>query len=153
MKKLVLIVFVLILGLNSYAQRRSNHINNIPQSNREPTEQEIAKYERESEERKEEYIENFLTTLEADDFQKQIIKLSINSFFEKKIVILKTQFEHYLDRGAAIKNIEDTHFLELKELISEDDMSKIKEMITGKFDEKEVVKKKKKRKKKKKNKD
>ncbi|REE25608.1 hypothetical protein DFQ09_102199 [Winogradskyella pacifica] len=147
MRKTILLIFTILLGLNINAQRQGNNRSNIPQTNREPSEQEIAKYEREAEERKEEYIANFLTTLEADDFQKQIIKLSINSFFEEKIAIFKTRFEHSLDRKAAIQNLEDTHFSELEELISEDDMAKIKEMISGKFDEKEVTKKKRKRKK------
>ncbi|WP_178985066.1 hypothetical protein [Winogradskyella helgolandensis] len=137
MKKILLLSFTILLSLNINAQ-----------SNREPTEQEIAKYEREAEERKEEYIGNFLTTLEADDFQKQIIKLNINSFLDEKMALLKTRFEHHLDRDAAIKNLEDTHFLELKELISEDDMAKIKVLIKGDFNEKEVVKKKKKNRKK-----
>ncbi|MBU2930232.1 hypothetical protein [Winogradskyella psychrotolerans] len=142
MKKIVLLIFTIILTLNSNAQ-----------SNREPSEQEIAKYEREAEERKEEYIANFLTTLEADDFQKQIIKQTINSFLDEKIALFKIKYEHRLDREAAVKKLEDTHFLELKELISEDDMTKITELIKGDFNEKEVVKeKKKKRKKEKRNK-
>ncbi|WP_179335095.1 hypothetical protein [Winogradskyella costae] len=140
MKKIVLITFTILLSLNTFAQ-----------TNREPTKQEIAKYEREAEERKEEYIANFLTTLEADDFQKQIVKININSFFDEKIAILKTNFERSIDRNAAIKKLEDNHFLELEELISEDDMTKIRELIKGDFKEREVIKKK--RRKKKKNKD
>lgn len=154
MKKLVLLVFAILMGMNIHAQRQRGNMNGIPDTNREPTEQEIAKREREMEERKEEYIDNFLTTLEADEFQKHIIKQNINSFFEAKIVIINTKFEHYLDRIKAIEDLENTHFKDLEELISEGDMTKIKEMIKGKFDEKEVVKKKKKkRKNKKRNKD
>ena len=41
------------------------------------------------------------------------------------------------------------HFKDLEELISESDMAKIKEMIKGNFDEKEIVKEKRKKKKKK----
>ncbi|WP_405572216.1 hypothetical protein [Winogradskyella sp. Asnod2-B02-A] len=152
MKKLVIIVFAILFGFNLHAQRQRGNMNGIPQTNREPTEQEIAKREREMEERKEEYIDNFLTTLEADEFQKHIIKQNINSFFEAKIAILNTKFEHYLDRVKAIEDLENTHFKDLEELISEADMTKIKEMIKGKFDEKEVAKKKKKKRKNKKKK-
>ena len=150
MKKTILILFTLFLTLNIQAQRSRRNTNNIPQTNREPTEQEIAKREREIEERKDEYIDNFLTTLEADEFQKHIIKQNVNSFFEEKIAILKTPFEHSLDRNTAIKALENTHFIELEELISESDMTKLMDMIEGGFDEKEV---KKKRNKKNKNKD
>ncbi|WP_179353654.1 hypothetical protein [Winogradskyella vidalii] len=154
MKKIILIVFALFLGLNIHAQRRQTNMNRIPQTNSEPTEEEILKREREMEERKEEYVDNFLTTLEGDEFQKHIIKQNIMSFFDEKIAVLETRFEHQLERQQAIKHLEDTHFNDLKELISEDDMSKIDDMIKGKFDEKEVVKKRKeKRKNKKRNKD
>ncbi|WP_179376912.1 hypothetical protein [Winogradskyella wichelsiae] len=147
MKNLLLILFTLILGLNINAQRSRRNTNNIPQTNREPSEQDIAKREREIEERKDEYIDNFLSTLEADEFQKHIIKQNVNSFFEEKITILKTPFEHYLDRDNAIKALENTHFVELNELISESDMTKLMDMVKGGFDEKEVKKKRKKRKK------
>lgn len=151
MKKIVLALFVAFIGLNLYGQRNRN-ITTIPQTSREPTDSEIAKHKRLMEERKNEYIDNFLVTLEADDFQKEIIKQSLNSFFEERMEIAKTPYERYFDREKAILNLEETHFVELKDLISEGDMAKIKEMIKGEFDEKEV-KKEKKKKRKKKNKD
>jgi len=154
MKKIILILFTLFLTLNIQAQRsRGSNMGGVPQGNREPTEQEIAKREREMEERKEEYIDNFLSTLEADEFQKHIIKQNINSYFDEKMALFKIQFEHSLDRKAAIKELDDTHFVELKELISENDMTKLMEMIKGGFDEKEVVKEKNKRRKRKSKKD
>lgn len=154
MKKIVLVLFALLFGLNIYAQRQRGrgNMNRIPQTQSEPTESEIEKRKLEMEERKDEYINNFLTTLEADEFQKHIIKQKINSFFEAKIAIFKTNYDHSLDRQEAIKKLEDTHFTDLEELISESDMTKIKEMIKGDFKEKEVVKEKKKKRKKKKRK-
>ena len=153
MKKTILLLFTVLFALNVQAQRRGNS-NRMPQTSSEPTEEQIAKREREMEERKEEYIDNFLTTLEADEFQKHIIKQNINSFFEAKIALFKIPFEHSLDRKTAIENLENTHFKDLEELISESDMDKIKEMIKGGFDEKEVLKdKKEKRKKRKRKKD
>jgi hypothetical protein len=154
MKNIVLVLFTVFLGINIYGQGNRN-INRIPQNSGEPTEQEIEKRKRMMEERKNEYINNFITTLEADEFQKEIIKQSLLSFYDKKMVLLKTQYERYFEREQAIKQLEESHFVELKDLISEGDMSKIKEMIKGEFDEKEVKKekKKKRKKKKKKNKD
>jgi len=149
MKKIALILFALLFGLNIHAQRRRGQMNQIPQTNREPTEKEIAKRERDMEERKEEYIDNFITTLEADEFQKHIIKQKILSFYEAKIKLYKTPFERSFDRERAIEKLDNTHFKDLEELISENDMSKIKELIKGDFNEKEVVKKKKKRRRKK----
>jgi hypothetical protein len=149
MKKLVLIIFTLFIGFSTYAQARRDRMGN-PVINREPTEEEIAKYEQKLEERKDEYISNFLTTLEADDFQKEIIKQYLNSYFDSKKELLKVKYERIFDREQAIKKLDDTHFKDLEELISEKDMSKIKEMIKGNFDEKEVLKEKKKKRKKRK---
>jgi hypothetical protein len=157
MKKSILILFALLLCLNVYSQSMGNRNNNrnssrIPQSNAEPTEQQIAKQKREMEERKAEYIANFLTTLEADDFQKEITKQTISSYFDAKVALFQVRYERSIDRQDAMKNLEKSHFKDLKTLISEDDMTKVNEMISGDFDEKEVVKEKKKKKKKKKKK-
>ncbi|EDP70545.1 hypothetical protein FBALC1_07298 [Flavobacteriales bacterium ALC-1] len=152
MKKTIFIVFAIFLGLNAYSQVGRNMNDRLPRAQREPTEKDIARRDRMIKERKDKFIANFLTTLEADDFQKEIIKQHLNSFYDAKVEIFKTKFEHAIDREAAIKKLEDTHFVELTELISKGDMAKIKEMITGGFDEKEVEKEKKKKKKKKKRK-
>ena len=153
MKKAALLTFILLLAFSTYAQSRRDRMGN-PVISREPTEDEIAKYEQKLEDRKDEFIANFLTTLEADDFQKEIIKQYLNSYFEAKKEVLKIKYEHSIDRKEAIKKLNETHFKDLEELISENDMTKIKDMIKGDFDEKEVKKKKKKkRKKKKKDKD
>ncbi|WP_179344812.1 hypothetical protein [Winogradskyella ursingii] len=148
MKKIFLLAFALFIGLNVFGQRRRD-IGNMPQANHEPTAKEIEKREREMEERKEEYIDNFLTTLDADDFQKVIIKQKLDSYFDAKMALLKTNFEHSFDKKQAIKQLDETHFLELKDLISEKDYAKVEELIKGEFDEKEVKKKKKKNRRKK----
>ncbi|WP_299362454.1 hypothetical protein [Winogradskyella sp.] len=151
MKKTILVILALILGVSTYAQRRDRMGN--PIIPREPTEEEIAKYERLMEERKDEFIANFITTLEADDFQKEIIKQYLNSYFDAKGELMKVRYERSFDRQEAIKKLDNNHFKELEELISESDMAKIKEMIKGDFNEKEVKKKKRKKKKKKNKKD
>lgn len=151
MKKITFLLFMLLFALNIQAQMRRNS-NRVPQTSSEPTEEQLEKRQREMEERKEEFIDNFLTTLEADEFQKHIIKQNINSFFDAKIALFKMPFEHSIDRKNAIENLENTHFKDLEELISESDMAKIREMIKGEFDEKEVIKEKKEKRKKKKRK-
>ena len=152
MKNIILLIFISLLGLSSNAQMqgqmRRNNMNRIPQTQTEPSEQEIAKRKRQMEERKDEYITNFTTTLEGDEFQKEIVKQSLLSFYDEKIAIFKTPFDRAFERQEAIKKLENSHFIELQELISESDMAKIKEMIKGEFDEKEVKKKQKKRRKK-----
>lgn len=154
MKNIYILLFAAFISLNSYSQmrRQGMNMNRIPQTNTEPSEREIEKRKKEMEERKAEYITNFLTTLEADDFQKEIIKQYINSFYDAKLALLKTRFEHNLAKKEAITKLENSHFKALEELISANDMAKIKTLITGGFDEKEVVKKKKRKRKRKKKK-
>ena len=144
-----MVVITLSLSINVHSQMRRDRMGN-PQVPREPTEQEIAKREREIEERKQEYITNFLSTLEADEFQQVIIRQNLNSFYDKKLALLKTPFERNFERQKAIEQLEKTHFEELKSLISPDDMKKIQKMVKGEFNEKAVVKEKKKKKKKRK---
>lgn len=151
MKKTILLLFALLFVISTQAQMRRN-TSRVPQGSSEPTEEQLKKRAQEMEERKDEYIDNFLTTLEADEFQKHIIKQNINSFFEAKVALFKIQYEHSIDRKTAVENLEKTHFKDLEELISESDMTKIKEMIKGGFDEKEVLKEKKEKRKKKKRK-
>ncbi len=152
MKKTLLILFTLFLVSNIHGQVRRNRMG-TPQVQSKPSEQDIEKRKRMIEERKQEYISNFLTTLEADEFQKEIIRQNLNTFYDAKLAILQTPFDRSFDRQNAIKKLESTHFEEIETLISKSDMDKIKEMITGDFDEKEVKKEKKKKKKRKKNKD
>jgi len=151
MKNIVLLLFVLLLGLNVNAQRRRDRMGN-PIVQRQPSEKDIKDHKRKMEERKEEFVANFLTTLEADDFQKEIIKQNLDTYFDAKMAVLKIKYEKNFDREQAVKKLDDTHFAELEELISEGDMKKIKEMIQGDFDEKEVKKEKKKKKKRRKDK-
>tara|TARA_R110002111_G_scaffold66446_5_gene108275 strand:- start:7686 stop:8186 length:501 start_codon:yes stop_codon:yes gene_type:complete len=144
MKKIILTVFVLLLGLNIYAQRRGkepNRNSRITQTQTEPTAKQIEKRARLAEKRKREYIDNFLTTLEADEPQKNIIKQKIMSFIDAKTTISNTKFENKLDQNKAIENLENIYFLEFIEIVSESDMAKIKEMTKGEFDDKSILKK------------
>lgn len=156
MKKILLSTCFLLMSISIFAQvagRRTSPLRNrIPQSQQEPTEGQIAERERKIEERKQEFLNNFLTTLEADDFQKEIIKQTLEDYFEKKIALYKVQYSVREERADAVKNLDSMHFKELKSLISKGDMKKINDMISGGFDEGEVKKKKKKAKKKRKKK-
>lgn len=152
MKKIVFVAFALLLGFNTYGQGRRDRMGN-PIVQREPTDKDIENYKRKVEERKEEFLANFLTTLEADDFQKEIIKQYLNSYFDEKQKLYKIKYERSFDRQQAVKKLDDSHFKDLEDLISTGDMTKIKEMIQGDFDEQEVKKEKKKKRKRRKNKD
>ena len=104
------------------------------------------KYEAEMEQKKKEYISDFVGTLKVDDFQKEIIKQQMESYFEefKKINLLGLKkFKH----KTYIENLDDTHFTDLKAMITEEQMSKIMDALKGKWNRNEEKKKKKKKRK------
>ena len=155
MKKLFTLTLLFLVISSTYGQfgrqgRRGN-MNRIPQ-NTEPTEAQIEARKKEMEERREEYIANFLGTLEADEFQKEIVKQSLNSFYDELKKFYDIKFESQVERKDALDKMIEKHFEEVKLLVSETDMQKINDFTKGKFDEKKEKKKKRKWKKKKKDK-
>ncbi len=109
------------------------------------------KYEAEMERKQDEYISDFLATIEVDDFQKEIITQTMKSYFEefKKINMLQVRD---VQRQELIQNLDNTHFKDLKAMVSEDTMSKVMDALKGKW-KKETNREKKKRLKKEKKKD
>ena len=140
MKKYILTISLLTM-LSFHKSLSQNVLTNESQKERT---------ERKMEERKQEYIDNFLSTLNADDFQKEIIKQKLISFFDEKIALSKQQYGRSFEYQEAVRKLEDSHFKDIEPMLTEENMAKIKEMIQGDFDEKEVIKEKKKKKDKKK---
>ncbi|WP_156115526.1 hypothetical protein [Psychroserpens sp. Hel_I_66] len=105
------------------------------------------KYEAEMEQKKKEYITDFVATLKVDDFQKEIIVQSMESYFEEYQKINMLSLRDF-ERKAYVQKLDDTHFSDLKAIVSEENMEEIMDAVKGKWDPKEAKKKKKKRKKK-----
>ncbi|WP_299117037.1 hypothetical protein [uncultured Winogradskyella sp.] len=114
-----------------------------------PNENQKANIEKKNAERQAEYIENFLSTLEADEFQKEIAKQTMDDYFEKTKEFMKIPFDSSVKRKDAFDLFKQEHFKELKTMLPENDIVKLDAFLDGKFQEKEVKKKKKKRKRKK----
>ena len=131
MKALFTTFFCYILFINNFYSQASE-------------EKQRLKYEAEIEERKQEYISDFIETLDADDFQKEIIKQQMESYFDelKKINLLQLR---KLDHEEQIQKLDDTHFTDLTAMITEAQMSKIMDAVKGKWNHSEEKKKKKKK--------
>ncbi|TPV32421.1 hypothetical protein FJ651_12730 [Paucihalobacter ruber] len=136
--------YTVIFSLIAFLSFNKNYSQNVM-----PNESQKERTERKIEERKQEYINNFLFTLNADDFQKEIIRQKLNSFFEEKIALGKQRYNRSFEYQEAVRKLEDNHFKDIEALLTEENMTKIKEMVKGDFDEKEVIKEKKKKKEKK----
>ena len=140
MKTLFISLFCLIVSGIAYSQQ-----NQLTSSEKEKM---IEKYKEDAKQQKEEYISNFLETLAIDDFQKQIIKQSIYSYFEEIIKITKLGLKPY-ERDTLIEHLDGRHFEDVKTIVSEDTMGKIMDAVKGDWDYKADKKKKKKEKRKK----
>ncbi|MCC1484584.1 hypothetical protein [Winogradskyella immobilis] len=161
-KKILLFVCFAMISITVFGQYNNRSRRGIDPlrrtqsaatQNQPPSEAQKERFAKKLEERKEELITNFLSTLKADEFQKEIIKQTLNDYFEKKNEFYKFPFASTREREDAEKLFNEAHFAELKTIISEADMVKVNDFITGKFSEsdaKKNIKKKKKKKKKKK---
>ncbi|SHH62877.1 hypothetical protein [Winogradskyella jejuensis] len=154
MKKAILFICVLLTSFAASAQfggQRQNRFNRQPPAS-PPSDSQIEAAEKKAEERRQEFVANFLTTLEADDFTKEILKQNMNDYFEKVKVFMKQPFENSVQRKDAFEAFRREHFKESRSLLSENDQKKLDDFFKGEFDETEVKKKKKKKKRKKKKK-
>lgn len=90
------------------------------------------KYEAEMERKQEEYIGDFLETIQVDDFQKEIISQTMKSYFEefKKINMLQVRD---VQRQELIENLDNAHFKDLRAMVSEETMSKVMDALKGKW--------------------
>ncbi|MCK8480721.1 hypothetical protein [Psychroserpens algicola] len=104
----------------------------------------IERYKEESDRRKEEYITNFMSTLDVDDFQKEIITQSLYDYFDELVKINKLGLKSY-ERETHIERLDKSHFKDVQAIVSEDVMSQIMDAVKGKLDKKSGKKKRKKK--------
>lgn len=153
MRQLLILICLLLTTVTVTAQfgrQRQNRLGR-QQPNTPPTENQKAAFEKKAAERQAEFIANFISTLEADEFQKEIAKQTVTDYFTKAKEFAKIPFENSAQRKDAFEALKKEHFLELRTLFSKKDNEQLDKFLKGEFEEKEAKKKKKKRKKKKKN--
>lgn len=136
MRKTILIIFIFGFAAMGFSQVNA------------PSESQKERIAQKMEERKHEYISNFLYTLDADEFQKEIIKQKLLTFFDEKTILIKTPFKRTIEFEEAVRNLEYSHFKDIENMVTEDTMKKIIEMSQGDFNEMDVVKEKRKKRKK-----
>lgn len=108
------------------------------------------KYEAEMEKKKKEYIDEFVATLDVDEFQEIIIKQTMDSYFEEAKAIRLRGLRDFETNGL-IQQLDQTHFKDLRAIVSEDTMNKIIDAVKGKWDRKKEKRKNKRKKRKNKN--
>lgn len=110
-------------------------------------------FEKKVKEKLEEGIQTFVSQLDVDDFQKEIIKQNLNSYYmEQKDIYTNTSLKYY-ERDEQLSRLKNSHFDDIKSMISDETMGQIDLFIkdVGQTLEKEKKKKNKKKNKKNKN--
>ncbi|MDT0558800.1 hypothetical protein RM697_09080 [Ichthyenterobacterium sp. W332] len=137
MKKIILsAIFLFGICTAIYAQQR------LPP--RALNKEQQVRQKRKLEENKAKYIQGILDQLNADDFQKEIIKQKLNSYFDEKLKIYNVE-KPYFQREQELKDLDESHFKDLEDLVSKDVIEDIKKAIKGKLDKKKEKKKRKKK--------
>jgi len=148
MRRTLLLLSFLLTTVTMTAQfggQRQNRFGR-QQPNTPPSENQKERMEKKALERQQEFISNFLSTLEADDFQKEIAKQTMDEYFKKIPEFMKIPFEKSVERKDAFDFMQREHFKELKTLFSDSDNEKLDKFLKGEFQEKEAKKKKRKKK-------
>ena len=134
--KLYLFAVLTCLVLSSSAQT---------QSQQDKQRQEMIE---EAEERKNQYINDFVSTLNVDEFQQVIIKQTMESYYSEWTKIAQYQIPVY-QKKTLVEELDATHFNDLKTIVSDEVYQKVKEgvkMENYKDIQKKIKKSKKKRK-------
>lgn len=102
-------------------------------------------YEEKTLESIDEHIQEFLSDLKIDEFQKEILKLKLDSYYEKRKAFFMDGSLKYYERDEKLDLLNTSHFSDIKNMFSEETMSQIQIFITdvGATLEKQKKKKKK----------
>lgn len=147
---LIIVLLLLISTSGTFAQ---NYYNNqrgrdrsiVPRTNTLPSQKE---YETEFKERLVEHIQDFIDSIEVDEFQKHIIKQKLESYYDEKIVILKSEELDSEEKNKRVEYLNNTHFNDLKELTPVKIQDSIQQFIMTQVKDNDKRKKEKKKRKK-----
>lgn len=101
----------------------------------------IERYEKDMEKKQVEYISDFVNELNVDDFQKEIITQKLHTYFETKKTLFTADLESFR-RKELLQELDRTHFLDIKEMCTEEVYTAITEKIKQKGKQKKSKKKK-----------
>lgn len=131
MSRLILsLLFILTLQTTVFAQKSTE-------------ERQKKEYEEKVEEQKQKFIQDFLSTLDIDAFQKEIIDQHMYSYFDEALKIQNLNLKSY-EMKDELDKMRARHFIDVKAIVSEEIMQKIDDAVTGKWDPKKEKKKRKK---------
>ncbi len=113
--------------------------------NKDDAQKQREELEKKVQEKLTERIQSFIGQLEIDDFQKEIIKQKLHSYYvELKAIHMNTSLK-YFERDEKFTSLNNSHFTDINNMVSEETMTQIDVFIkdAGSTLEKEKKKKKK----------
>lgn len=112
-------ITLLLLSINSISVSAQN----------DNAEKQRAEYEKKAQEELDTRTQEFVSELQVDDFQKEIIKQKIQSYFQERKKIHYNQDLKYFERDEQLSMLTNIHFSDIKEMITEDTMEQIKSFV------------------------
>lgn len=112
-------ITIILLAINSSSVYAQN----------DDVEKQRAEYEKKVLEEMDSRTLEFLSQLQVDDFQQEIIKQKIESYFQQRKKIFYHQDLKYFERDEQLSMLTSTHFLDIKDMITDDIMEQIKSFV------------------------
>ena len=113
----IFLLLALVCSISSLAQTQDE-----AQKQRE-------EYEKKIQEKLEERIQTFVVELNVDDFQKEIIKQKLHSYYKEQRVIYMNTSLKYFQRDEQLATLNNSHFADIKNMISDETMDQIQVFI------------------------
>ena len=86
-------------------------------------------FEKKIKEKLEDRIQTFVTQLQVDDFQKEIIKQKLHSYYMEQKAIYQDASLKYFERDEQLNTLSNSHFDDIKSMVSDETMSQIEIFI------------------------
>lgn len=136
LRYITVFIFLFVVGTSiGYAQQDEAEMK-----------KQIETFQKKLKEDQEERIQKFVSELNTDDFQKEIIKQKLNTYYDEKKLILQDETLKYFEKDEKLSILDASYFSDIKDIISEDTMTAIKNFIKDNTSELKKQKKKKKKK-------
>ena len=92
-------------------------------------EKQRAEYEKKAQEELDSRVEEFVSELQVDDFQKEIIKQKLGTYFQERKKIFLNSDLKYFERDEQLSQLTNTHFEDINGIINDDVMDNIKSFV------------------------
>lgn len=102
---------------------------NAPLTAQSSNNEQREEYEKKMQEELDRQVNDFVPTLDADDFQKEIIKQKIHSYFAERKKIYYDATLKPFEKDELLSTLADRHFMDIKNMMPDDTYEKVKSFL------------------------